>query len=263
MAADLKHALGALAIARGELLTGSYLTSDESACDVENRLFTNPGTTTFPGSVSGIRFERGPGQPPQPPIPIDLVAGHLHYYRYWVGAPLEWWEPDMVLAQWDRVPRRLPHDGSSRPAWLAMKEAVTSGRVSVTGGTYDGRAPFGIRIVAHATASGPRSAPAMSEATIDGTIAAFHAGAANAAAVAAVLAPRMPAVPPAILQEFVAMSEPGPIFTESPFVISQTYVQISPFDERCYAGEVSIRRDASGACVELSGELFTLRPRAR
>ncbi len=45
----------------------------------------------------------------------------------------------------------------------------------------------------------------------------------------------------------------------SPFIVKGTYIQISPCDERCYAGDVEIRPDARGRRVELSGELFALR----
>lgn len=36
-------------------------------------------------------------------------------------------------------------------------------------------------------------------------------------------------------------------------------VQISPCDERCHAGEVTIRPDAQGQFPQISGELFTVR----
>ena len=32
-----------------------------------------------------LRFERGAAVPPEPPVPITLIDGHLHYYRYQVG----------------------------------------------------------------------------------------------------------------------------------------------------------------------------------
>jgi len=35
----------------GEVLSGMYLSTEESRCDVENRLFTNPGTAGFPKTV--------------------------------------------------------------------------------------------------------------------------------------------------------------------------------------------------------------------
>jgi len=36
----------------------------------------------MPRALTALRFERGTGLPPPPPIPIDLISGHLHYYRY-------------------------------------------------------------------------------------------------------------------------------------------------------------------------------------
>lgn len=259
MAADLSAALHDLAIAPGETVAGVYLSTDESPCDTENRLFTNPGTSSFPKNVAAIRFERGVGPPPPPPAPIVSVAGHVYYYRYRIDGELEWWEPADTLARWTRVPRQLPHDGSARPMWLAMKRAAYAGEVELTDSAHDARAPFGIRVVVHATARGPRSAPAISEALIDGVIAAFHGSAPNAAAVAAALASRMPSVAQSEIEMLAATDTPTPIFESSPFVVAGSFVQISPHDERCFAGEVAIRRDSSGPFVETSGEIVTLR----
>lgn len=47
MAADLQAALAGLAASPGDVLSGTYLSTDTSRCDVENRLFTNPGTSVF------------------------------------------------------------------------------------------------------------------------------------------------------------------------------------------------------------------------
>ena len=125
----------------------------------------------------------------------------------------------------------------------------------------DDAARFGVQIVVHATSRGPRRAAAISESLLDGTIAAFHAGAGAdaAAAVAMALAPRMPGVEVADIRAFAAMRSPGPLFSSSPFVLKGSYVQINPCDDRCYAGQVTIRPDAQGQFPQISGELFTLR----
>ena len=104
-----------------------------------------------------------------------------------------------------------------------------------------------------------RLATAVSENVIDGTVAAFHAGAQNPALVASALASRMPGLSQGHLAELVAADSPRPLFSSSPFIVRGTYLQITPCDERCYAGDVEIRPDAVGRQVELSGELFTLR----
>jgi hypothetical protein len=146
--------------------------------------------------------------------------------------------------------------------WLAMKQAAALGQVEVLGSAPIDGQPFGIRIVVHAAPRGPWRAAAISESVIDGTIAAFHAGtsAAGAVAVAAALAPHLPGVEPAAIQALAAMSSPGPLFTTSPFVIKGSYVQISPCDERCDIGQVTIQPDAHGPLPQLSGELFALKP---
>jgi hypothetical protein len=259
MVLELKAALAALEIAPSETLSGVYISTDVSRCDTENRLFTNPGTSTFPKGVTAIRFERGAGPIPQPPASIASVAGHLYYYRYRVHVRFDWWEPAETLARWHRVPRPHPADGSGRPIWFAMKLAALAGNVEVVGKAPAGTEPFGIRLCVHATAQGPRSAPAISETFVDGAIAAFHARAANAGAVARLLSRGIPGASPELLETLVSTDGPGPLFATSPFMIGGTSVQISPCDERCYAGEVAIQADASGRLVEISGELFTLR----
>jgi hypothetical protein len=260
MAADLRAALGQLAITPGEALAGMYLSTDESRCDVENRLFTNPGSSCFPsGKVSAIRFERGTGPPPAPPVPVARTAGHLYYYRYQVGGIWQWWEPGDVLARWRRVPRRIRDDGSARPVWHAMKQAVASGQVQARATALDASTPFGIRIAVHATARGPRSAPAISESLIDGIVAAFHDGDPSTPAAAALLATRLPGTSPQELEALAKTGSAGALFGGSAFVVQGPYLQISPCDERCYAGDVAISADAVGQYPEISGELFTLR----
>jgi hypothetical protein len=56
------------------------------------------------------------------------------------------------------------------------------------------------------------------------------------------------------------MNAPGPFSGTPPFVIKGPYVQISPCDERCEAGQVEVRPDALGRFPEISGELFTVNP---
>jgi hypothetical protein len=259
MAAELRAALAALRIGPGEVLAGAHLSTDESRCDAENRLFTNPGPSCFPKGVAGIRFERGMGPPPAAPVPISAVEGHLYYYRYRAGGAWQWWEPAQVVARWQRVPRRIADDGSARPTWLAMKDAAAAGRIDVFSAALGDSVPFGLRIIVHATARGPRSATAVSEMLVDGTIAAFHADPDDPVTVATALAGRMPGTPADELEALAALGSPGPMFNTPSFVVRGSYVAINPCDERCYAGEVVIRPDARGEIVQLSGELFTLR----
>jgi hypothetical protein len=102
----------------------------------------------------------------------------------------------------------------------------------------------------------------VSEAVVDGIIASFHAGLGHgpdAAAVAAALAPRFPGMTEPDLEALAAGSAPGPLFSPSAFAVKGAYVQISPCDERCQAGEVTIRPDGDGQYPQISGELFLLR----
>lgn len=171
--AELKDALSRLAIPVGAPFAGYYDTTDPTIVDTENNLFTNL-PESMPRGVSSLRFERGVAAPPAPPAPIDLIRGHLHYYRYQVGGEWATWEPDTTLARWDCVPRRPSDDGSARPAWFSLREANADGLVSISEEGLDPRANFGLRLTVHATRRGPRNAISYSEKVVDGTIAAFH-----------------------------------------------------------------------------------------
>lgn len=183
-------------------------------CDAENRLFVNPAEC-IPKGVTSLCFERGAGLPPPSPVPVSTVEGHVYYYRYRPGGTWESWEPAELLARWRRVPRLLPDDGSCRPVWLAMKTAAAAGRIETFDAAVQDGTPFGLRIAVHATSQGPRSATAVSENVIDGTVAAFHARARNPALIASALAPRMPVISQAELEELVAADPPRPLSSAS------------------------------------------------
>ena len=91
------------------LLAGHNNTTSPNVTDTENSLFTNMAET-MPRAFTALRFERGAGILPEPPIPIDLTSGHLHYYRYQVGGLWTTWKPDQTLARWVHIPRRLRGD---------------------------------------------------------------------------------------------------------------------------------------------------------
>lgn len=254
--AELKAALSCLAFPVGAPFAGYYDSTDLGIADAENSLFTNV-RESMPRGVTSLRFERGAGVPPAPPVPVDLVGGHLHYYRYQIGGPWTGWEPDETLARWDRLPRRLAANGSARPAWFALREANAAGLVSISGEALEPATNFGLRLIVHATKSGPRDAISYSEELVDGTIAAFHSDR-SSHALFAVLAPKFPGVTDLELRR--ALDHPvGPLLTTSAIQTNGGRVQISPADERCVVGELTIRQDSTVRWPELSGELFTVR----
>jgi len=124
----LKEAFAGLAVTGDAVLAGFYDTTDPTKSDNENSLFTNVASLT-PRGVTALRFERGIGAPPTPPRPIDLSDGHLHYYRYQIGGHWTQWEKAETIVQWNRVPRKLPDDGSAAPAWLALRLASAERRI--------------------------------------------------------------------------------------------------------------------------------------
>jgi hypothetical protein len=212
----------------------------------------------MPPAVKALRFEQGAGDIPAPPVPIDLVGGHLHYYRYSMGGSWRTWEPGDVVARWHRVPRRLPDDGSARPVWFALREALADGAVQPPAGVLDPAAQFGVRLTVHATRLGPRNAISYSERLVDGTVAAFHNDRCSAELLQ-LLAPRFPGVASDDLRR--ALDCPGGALFDTPAILARPgFVQISPADERCRAGELTITPDSESRWPELSGEIFTVRP---
>lgn len=110
----------------------------------------------------------------------------------------------------------------------------------------------------HATSRGPRNAISYSERLVDGIIAAFHNDR-YSDRLLSVLAPKFPGVVDEELRR--ALERPvGPLFASPAIQTKNGFVQISPADERCRIGELTIRQDSTGRWPELSGELFTIRP---
>lgn len=243
-------------------LTGTYATTQPLTCDAENTLFTNPGTAAFPAYVGAIRWERDPNSPPPPPRPVADVGRGLHYYRYERKLESGIWEPDAQIAGWKRIPRRLADDGSSRPMWLSLRQALLDGEVTMLAWDLPEDTRFGLRITVHAPSVGPRSAVAASEPLVDGALSALHAGAPlhEAAMVTAVLAPKLGMTPEGVA---ALVEERRALFVHSPFILQGEYLQMSPCDHLCVVGEVRIVRDPAIASVETSGEIFTVRPKDR
>lgn len=260
----LREALSQLDASRSAVLAGYYSSTTPITArmgDAENILYTNLAEA-IPRAFTTLRFERGHSSPQPPPAPIEMPSGHLHYYRYSVGGTWESWEPERTLARWARIPRRVA-DGAdtARPVWFALREANARGLVSVAGDcALDEETRFGVRVTVHAAKNLSHIAISNSEYGIDGAIAAFHGDQLSDELVAAML-PKLRSVSEAELRRALG-SVAGPVFPAAAVEISaQGAVRINPADERCWVGEYSVRRDdATGRCLEISGELFTIRP---
>jgi hypothetical protein len=255
--AELKAALTRLDIASESVFYGYYDSTDPRPADTENSLFTNL-LEAMPRNVRFLRFEQGPSRPPAPPMPVELIEGHLHYYRYQVGGQWSTWEADRILARWSRLPRRVAGDGSARPAWFALRQGAAEDRIEVTGERLDQNATFGLSVTIHATRNGPRNAITNSESIIDGAIAAFHNDDFSQELVAA-LAGKLPGIAAGELRAALKASA-GTLFNTQAIRVNRGFVQISPADERCRVGELRILNDSNGRWPELSGEIFSIRP---
>ena len=258
---DLRQIFSALEVPQEGLLAGHYLSTSPDIADTENSLFTNMAEV-IPRAFTALRFERGTGTPPPPPIPVDLISGHLHYYRYHVGGRWTSWQPDRTIARWARVPRPLPGDDTARPVWYALRQANAGGLVCITPETaLEVGENFGLRITVHTPKNVSHKAISNSEFVIDGAIAAFHHDACSDELLAALL-PKLPGVTEPELRQALSCCA-GPVFpTPAVRVFKGGAVQISPADDRCWLGEYTVRRDSANRCLEISGELFTLRPQA-
>jgi hypothetical protein len=254
---ELKKVFARLMIPPSAPFAGYYDTTNTAIADTENSLFTNL-RESMPRAVTSLRFEHGTGTPPAPPAPIDLIGGHLHYYRYEVGGQWTKWEPDETLACWDRIPRRWPGDGSARPVWYALREANAHGQIDLSQRRLDPGANFGLRLIVHATRQGPGNAISYSEELVDGTIAAFHNDRYSEELLSAA-APKFPGVANEELRR--ALDHPvGPLITTPAIRLARGRIWISPADERCRLGEFTIRQDSTSRWPELSGQLVTIRP---
>lgn len=253
---DLKEATTRLEW-NGQALAGTYSSTQRLVSDTENTLFTNPGTRAFPANTAAIRWERDLSDPPPPPEPVAEVGYGIHYYRYERSPGFQLWEPDLLLARWSRVPRQLTDDGSARPMWLALRQALVRGEVSLPAGTVPEGTRYALRIKINAPTRGPRSAVAASEPLVDGALSALHAGAprVDAMMIAEILAPRVGMAPEQLVE---LVRDRCALFPGSPFVLGGGYLQLSPCDDLCVAGEVSIISNPTIARVETSGELFSV-----
>jgi hypothetical protein len=255
---DLREAFSRLTIPAGALLSGHY-NSTSSAGDTENSLFTNMHECMPSAQFSAIRFERGSGPPPSPPSLINLVGGHLHYYRYEVGGSWTAWRPDQIVARWLHVPRKVSIGAdTARPVWFALRQANAGGAVSVfRDKPLESDTPFGVRITVHTTPTGSHRPISNCEFVVDGSIAAFHSDGVSEELVAA-LAPRLPVVTEIQLRHALSKCA-GPLFpTPAIRLFPNGSMQISPADDRCWLGEYTVCPDSSSRWPEFSGELFTI-----
>lgn len=254
--AELKKSFAQLEMPVGSVFAGFYDSTEPRVADTENSLFTNL-LESMPSGVTALRFEQGTGVIPEPPVPVELIAGHLHYYRYAIDGRWCTWEPAETIAAWNRVPRKLSDDGSARPVWYALRRANADGFIAPLAGGLESEAQFGLRLVVHATKLGPRNAISYCERLVDGSIAAFHNDRWSVELYSA-LSSKFPRVTPEGLR--LALDHPiGPLFSTPAIKTKNGYVQFSPADERCRVGELVIRMDSMSDCPELSGELFTIR----
>jgi hypothetical protein len=250
------------------IFAGYYDTTSPVVTDVENSPFTNMGET-MPRDFTALRFERGTGRPEPPPVPIDLIRGHLHYYRYSVGGPWATWQPDLTIARWTHVPRRISVDTeTARPVWFALRQANSGlcqansdGLVSIenVGALRPGR-PLVFALSCTPRKNRSHKAITNSEFVIDGTIAAFRHDSPSDELVAALL-PKLPTVTEPELRHALSRLA-GPVF---PTPAVQLYENgclrcFHPDDERCWLGEYTVRQDSTSQWLEVSGALFTIRP---
>lgn len=258
---ELRQVFSRLTIPTPALLAGHYNSTSPIVTDTENSLFTNIGETMPRGAFASLRFERGTGTPPPPPITINLISGHLHYYRYQVGGPWSTWKPAQTLARWEHIPRRLSVGAdTARPVWFALRQANADGLVFVSSDeVLEPGTNFGVRITVHTARNGSHQAISNSEFVIDGTIAAFHHDQLSDELVAALL-PKLPAVTEHELRHALSFCA-GPVFpTPAVQIFENGSVQINPDDDRCWLGEYTVRQDSTTRWPELSGELFTICP---
>jgi hypothetical protein len=147
--------------------------------------------------------------------------------------------------------------------WLSLRQAVFDERLVLPADPVPDGTRFGLSLLVRAPPRGPRSAPALSEALVDGVLCALHAGATadDADKVADRLTGKLGSTPREHLSALAR--ERSVVFSGSPFQLSASRVQLSPCDDLCDAGEVTIQPDPSVSVVLVSGRVTTLKPLAR
>jgi hypothetical protein len=253
---DLGQAIRRLAADAGQVLHADYISESRELCDAENVLFYNVGSGCFARSASaGLRFERGHGPIPQPPV--GLSAEHYHRYRLSpAGSHFVHWRRGRTLARWEdalfdsSAALRLPAQVWARTAAAAIE---------LEGVATDGQL-FGLSVTMHYPEGRALNLANLVKTVFDGVITAFH-----------VHSGPIPDQVRSHLSQVLSISSIdvdarlrdgrravlGARRLVWPF--GRTGIQWNPADDRCVAGEL-LTAPARGTAWRLSGALFEVQP---
>lgn len=255
----LCQALRPLRPPRGHVLSGSYQTAQETRqpTDVENLVFYNVGSSCFTEATRwGLRFERGYGEPPQPPGFPNRP--YPHYYRYEFvpqGHPFTFWREGPVLARWRGVPcPALSSDSKPAKIWWSLKQSVHC--VQTYGSSTSGH--LGLRVVLHLPEDVIPNLASLTKPLFDGVVAAFHCCQDLDGELLGRLG-RQLGVPVDEVRGALADCSSAVLRERRRLLWPWGQgVQWNPADDRCVVGQLVRGGSDSHTTWQLSGELFTV-----
>ncbi|HXH89189.1 MAG TPA: hypothetical protein VNI55_11370 [Gaiellaceae bacterium] len=248
--AELRVAVSQLEDDGESLLHALYASEQRDACDAENILFYNVGSTCFSASTRrGLRFERTCELPKSP---RGMVEGATHYHRYWLaprGGEFISWQTSRTTASWEAP--TLPLTGTTKPAtvWLAVKRGT---RVL----HHEAREPigrFGLRLRVGVPSVATARAITLVKPILDGVISAFHThDGSTETEVVKRLATQTDA-DEAELTEHLRSSRFGVLGRRRLLHLRGSSIQWNPADDHCVACELLIQGSDGWS---ISGDLF-------
>jgi hypothetical protein len=255
----LIQAIHHLSVAPGYVLHGVYASEVVANCDAENILFYNVGSSPF-GSLTqlGLTFERAYVTPPAAP---GALRPFCHYHRYWTssrGDRFQYWdkaEPAVRFEAEAITNKAELHNASS--IWHRVKRGDPD--VLTNSAILDQH--FGVSITIRKPRNSKLSLASVVKTILDGVIAAFHAHDGTKLDVVSERLGAKLGLTPVDAKCLLLDKRLDLLGTRKLVWPFKNGIQWNPADDRCVAAELLIDDSGTESGWQLSGELFTVRPR--
>jgi hypothetical protein len=258
----LRRAIPQLSVAPGDVLHAVYASEVVANYDAENILFYNVGVGPFAGLTRlGLRFERAYVTPPTSP---GALRPFRHYHRYWMSSRADrfrHWDKVQIVARFEAEPiTSMPELRAPSSIWHRVKRSGTT--IPNSSAIVDQH--FGVSITIRKPHNSALSLASIAKAVLDGVISAFHAhDGTKLDDVSERLGAKL-RMAPADARCLLLDKRRDLLGTRRliwPTKKSIQSIQWNPADDRCVAVELLIDDTGTESGWELSGELFTVRPR--
>lgn len=229
----------------GAALTAVYAAASAEACDVENVLFYNLGSASFPKSKT-LRFERAYVPPPPPNGDPAL----LHYYRYNLGDPnssFDVWSPGVAFASWSA---EGPQRNSAGLFWSAVRQGS---QTSIAPRVHEQNFALCCIVQTPLTSMTPLS---LVKPLVDGILAASHAHDGSMLHEVTSQLARALSIPAQDIAELLLDTSDAALGVRRLLWPWREGVQWNPADDRCVACELVIEHADH---LRLRGDLLPVR----